>query len=194
MMQVANVNAFAAPIDAMRRREANALAQYMPPQNATAGAYGGGGGGDIGRYRDAIASIESAGSGDYRAIGPTHSKLGRALGRYQIMEANIPQWSREALGRVVSPDEFLANPAIQDAIFDHRFLGYVDRFGPQGAAEAWFAGPGGVGKINRKDVLGTTVGAYGQKFNRALGRAPSSQPPFTGSIASMSDLFTFLGV
>lgn len=120
-------------------------------------------------YRDAIAGIESAGSGDYAAVGPTHSKLGRALGRYQIMEANIGPWSREALGREVTPDEFMANPQLQDAIFDHRFGQYVDKYGPEGAAQAWFGGPGGVGKTNRKDVLGTSIGGYGQKFMKALG-------------------------
>jgi hypothetical protein len=121
------------------------------------------------RYRNAIASIESAGSGDYSAIGPTNAKLGRALGRYQIMEANIGPWSREALGRAVSADEFLANPQIQDAIFDHKFGGYVQKYGEEGAAQAWFAGEGGVGKLDRQDVLGTTVGGYGQKFVAALG-------------------------
>jgi hypothetical protein len=69
-----------------------------------------------GNYRDAIASIESAGSGDYSAIGPTNQKLGRPLGRYQVMEANIAPWSKQALGREVTPDEFLANPQIQDAV------------------------------------------------------------------------------
>ncbi|WP_201271719.1 hypothetical protein [Sinorhizobium meliloti] len=120
-------------------------------------------------YRDAIASIESKGSGDYNAVGPTNAKMGRALGRYQIMEANIAPWSREALGREVSADEFMANPQIQDAVFDHRFGQYVERFGPEGAAQAWFAGPGGVGKTNRKDALGTDVGTYGNKFMSALG-------------------------
>lgn len=119
-------------------------------------------------YRDAIAGIESAGSGDYGAIGPTHPKMGRALGRYQIMEANIGPWSKAALGREVSADEFMNNPQLQDAIFDHVFGGYVDQYGPEGAAQAWFAGPGGVGKTGRKDVLGTTVGDYGQMFMGAL--------------------------
>lgn len=123
----------------------------------------------MGPYRDAIASIESAGSGDYSAVGPTNERLGRALGRYQVMEANIGPWSREVLGREVSADEFLANPQLQDAIFDGKFGGYVDQFGPEGAAQAWFAGPGGVGKTDRKDVLGTSVGDYTQKFSAALG-------------------------
>lgn len=132
-------------------------------------------------YRNAIASIESAGSGDYSAVGPTNSKMGRALGRYQIMEANIGPWSQEALGRAVTPDEFLKNPKIQDAIFDAKFGGYVQKYGPEGAAQAWFAGPGGVGKTGRKDVLGTSVGDYGSKFTAALGRAPQ-RPVQTASL------------
>lgn len=139
------------------------------PSQRVAQAHGDAPASPMSPFRDAIASIESAGSGDYAAVGPTHSKLGRALGRYQIMEANIGPWSREALGREVTPAEFMANPQIQDAIFDHKFGTYVDQFGPEGAAQAWFAGPGGVGKTNRKDVLGTDVGSYGQKFMSALG-------------------------
>lgn len=128
-------------------------------------------------YRDAIASIESAGSGDYAAVGPTHPKLGRALGRYQVMEANIGPWSREALGREVTPDAFLADPKLQDAIFDAKFGGYVKQFGsPEAAAQAWFGGPGGVGKTDRKDVLGTSIGQYGEKFNKALGGQPMAEP------------------
>ncbi|MDX0320342.1 hypothetical protein GOC38_22385 [Sinorhizobium meliloti] len=135
----------------------------------------GGASGGSGSYCDAIASIESAGSGDYRAVGPTHPKMGRALGRYQIMEANVGPWSREVLGREVTPDEFMANPQLQDAIFDGKFNSYVQKFGPEGAAQAWFAGPGGVGKTNRKDSLGTDVGTYGRKFMSALG--PQAQQP-----------------
>lgn len=123
-------------------------------------------------FRDAIASIESAGSGDYGAVGPTHPKLGRALGRYQIMEANIGPWSREVLGREVTPEEFMANPQLQDAIFDGKFGGYVQQFGPEGAAQAWFAGPGGVGKLDRQDSLGTSVADYTAKFSNALGSSP----------------------
>lgn len=133
------------------------------------------------KYRDAIASIESRGSGNYSAVGPTNPKMGRALGRYQIMEANIGPWSQAALGRQITPEQFMASPALQDAIFDHKFGGYVDKYGPEGAAQAWFAGPGGVGKTERKDVLGTDVGSYGQKFMSALGGPPMSQPSSTGA-------------
>lgn len=126
--------------------------------------------GEIRAYLDALASIESAGSGDYSAIGPTHRKLGRALGRYQVMEENVGPWSRQALGRAVTADEFIRNPEIQDAVAAYKFREYVDRFGdPALAAQAWFAGPGGVG-TNRSDVLGTTVPEYARRFNSALSR------------------------
>lgn len=136
-------------------------------------------GSDMSAYRDAIASIESAGSGDYAAVGPTHPKLGRALGRYQVMEANIGPWSQEVLGRTVTPDEFMANPQLQDQIFDGKFQSYVSKFGPEGAAQAWFGGPGGVGKTDRKDSLGTSIGAYGQKFTNALGRPSNAAEAVT---------------
>lgn len=132
--------------------------------------------------RDAIASIESAGSGDYRAIGTPNRRLGRPLGRYQIMEANLPAWSREILGREVAPDEFLASPDLQDAIFDGKFGQYIDQYGLAGAAQAWFAGPGGVGRPDRTDELGTSVQEYGRKFLSALGRPASEafSPPRAG--------------
>ena len=137
------------------------------------------------QYRDAIASIESAGSGDYAAVGPTNPKLGRALGRYQVMEANIGPWSRKVLGYEVTPEEFLASPDLQDAIFDGVFGGYVNQYGPEGAAQAWFGGPGGVGKLGRSDVLGTSIGGYTDKFRAALGgnalAQPQNSPPQRGN-------------
>ena len=136
--------------------------------------------GGLGAYRNAIASIESG--GNYQAIGPT-TNGDRPYGKYQIMGRNIPEWSKEVLGYEVTPEQFLASPQIQDAVFDGKFGGYVAKYGPIGAAQAWLGGPGSVGKTGRKDVLGTSVGQYGQKFARALGLPSSSYsvgPGFRG--------------
>lgn len=142
------------------------------------------GSGGMTNYRDAIASIESKGSGDYSAVGPTHPKMGRALGRYQIMEANIGPWSQAALGRAVTPEEFMADPQLQDAVFDHQFSQYVQKYGPEGAAQAWLGGPGGVGKTDRKDSLGTSIGEYGKRFMAAGGGAQvASLDPSAGMSA-----------
>lgn len=120
-------------------------------------------------YRDAIAGIESAGSGDYSALGPVTKSGDRAYGRYQVMGANIPEWTLAALGRRLTPQEFLADADAQNAVFDHRFGSYAKKYGPEGAARAWFAGEGGMNKPGARDVLGTSVQGYGQKFVAGLG-------------------------
>lgn len=133
---------------------------------------------DMASYRQAIKNIESSG-GNYQIIGPTHPKLGRALGAYQVMEANVGPWSREALGREVSTAEFLKSPAIQDAIFDHKFGQFIARYGsPEDAASVWFTGrPRGTkGSDTATDSLGTSGANYVAMFQKHLGSASSAQP------------------
>lgn len=40
------------------------------------------------------------------------------------------------------------------------------KYGWEGASQAWFGGEGSVGKLNRKDVLGTSIGGYGSRFSQ----------------------------
>jgi len=128
-----------------------------------------------GPYAGAISSIESG--GNYKAIGPPTKTGDRAIGKYQVMANNIGPWSEEILGRKVTPQEFIASPEIQDKIFQGKFGQYADKYGPEGAARAWFAGEGGMNDPNRKDVLGTTVAGYGAKFSKALGYSPEEKRP-----------------
>jgi len=117
--------------------------------------------------RAAIASIESQGSGDYAARG---KELGndRALGRYQIMQSNLPEWSRQALGREVTADEFMADPKLQDQIFDAIYGGYVSQYGERGAASKWFTGS--ENEPQRSDVHGKLTGeSYADRYMKALG-------------------------
>jgi hypothetical protein len=119
------------------------------------------------RYADAISTVESG--GNYREIGPHTGSMGRALGKYQVMSANVGPWSKEVLGREVTPQEFISDPKLQDAIFEGKFGQYVEKYGPDGAARAWFAGEKGMKNPNAKDVLGTSVAEYSRRFNKALG-------------------------
>ena len=121
---------------------------------------------DGGSYADAISRIESGGR--YDLLGPRTSSGDRAYGKYQVMGENIPQWTRDALGRSMTPSEFLANPQAQDTVFNHRFGGYVNKYGPGGAARAWFAGEGGMNNPNARDQLGTSVGSYERQFLKGL--------------------------
>lgn len=108
---------------------------------------------------DAVSGKESG--GNYRAVGPTHSKYGRALGKYQVMETNVPSWTKEALGKSLTPDEFLADDKAQDAVFQHRFGGYLSRTGSiADAASMWHSGVPVAQAGNRKDSLGTKTTDY----------------------------------
>lgn len=129
------------------------------------------------QYRNAIAAVESRGTGDYTAVGKPTRTGDKAYGRYQVMGANIPDWTKEVLGRSMSPQEFLNDPKAQDAIFDAKFGGMVRQYGSvEKAARAWFTGsPTGKGS----DSLGTSADEYVAKFMRALGQ-PSDAAPVSG--------------
>lgn len=71
--------------------------------------------------RQAIIGQESG--ANFRAVN-RHSG---ALGYAQIMPENLPRWSKEALGFIVSRKDFLANPQLQIAIVDHRLNQYWQR-------------------------------------------------------------------
>ncbi|MGQ3275891.1 MAG: phage tail length tape measure family protein, partial [Shinella sp.] len=147
---------FAAPVGAVSRSALPAV----------------GAGGNMAAYRAAISQIESG--GNYGALGPVTRNGDRAYGKYQMMGNNIGPWSKDALGRSISSDEFLKNPALQDQIFDNQFGGYVNKYGPSGAAQAWFGGPGSVGKGGMgQDVLGTSGNSYVKMFETNVSKMGS---------------------
>jgi len=120
------------------------------------------------RWGDAIASIESSG-GNYGLLGPTTKSGDRAYGKYQVMGNNIADWTKNALGRALSPQEFLNDPDAQEAVFKQQFGNSVDKYGnPQDAASVWFSGRPMAQAGNASDILGTTVPGYVSKFNNYL--------------------------
>lgn len=126
----------------------------------------------------AIAKVESGGSGGYSAIGPATKSGDRAYGKYQVLGANIPQWTQEALGQRMTPQQFLANPQAQEKVFEHRFGGYLQRYGNmQDAASMWFSGKPFAGN-NRSDGY-NSVPQYVGKVLAAAGQGggtPQQQP------------------
>jgi hypothetical protein len=89
-----------------------------------------------------IAGVESGGSKDpYSAEGPVTSSGDRAYGKYQVMGANVPAWTEKYLGVRMTPEEFKANPAAQEKVFEGQFGSYLDRYGNlRDAASMWFSG------------------------------------------------------
>jgi hypothetical protein len=126
---------------------------------------------DFGR---AISSIESGGR--YDALGPM-TRGDRAYGKYQVMGNNIGPWTTQYLGRQLTPEQFVADPQAQDAVFNARFGELASKYGPGGAARAWFAGEKGMHNPAAKDILGTSVASYENKFMNALGLSGSGHSP-----------------
>lgn len=128
-------------------------------------------------YRAAIAGNESG--GNYQSLGPV-VKSGQyagqqALGKYGVMPGNLPEWSTAAVGRPVSAREFLANPQLQDAVFNHQFGSLLTKNSPQDAASIWLTGrPLAAGGAGAADQLGTTGQAYANKFTSQLPVAPAA--------------------
>lgn len=96
------------------------------------------------RIRWAMRMNES--SNNYGLLGPVITNGGRyhgdrAYGAYQVMGLNVPSWTEEALGRRMTPQEFLRDRRAQDQVFDYHFGRQVQRHGSlEDAASVWHSG------------------------------------------------------
>ena len=128
-------------------------------------------GGDFSKFLHAIQGQESG--GNYGAV----NKSSGALGKYQVMPANVANWSKAAIGRAISPQEFLRSPQLQEQVSQYQLRNYYNQFGPAGAAVAWYAGPGNAKKYVASKGRGFTkpqgaypsVSAYAQSILRKMG-------------------------
>lgn len=135
---------------------------------------GGSGGGLFADAKAKIANIESG--GNYKAKGPIitnkeSSYYGdRAYGKYQVMGKNVASWTKEALGKSLTIEQFYNSPEAQEKVFEHKFGSYVKQYGSErNAAKVWFGGAGALTNPNAKDVLGTSVEEYANKFDGGPG-------------------------
>lgn len=137
---------------------------------AAAPAAGAPAGFDMARAKAASANIESGGK--YDALGPVTKNGDRAYGKYQVMGANIPSWTKEAFGKPMTPEEFLADPAAQEKVYEQQFGKNVAKYGNVAdAASVWFTGKPLAQAGNVSDVLGTTAPQYVSKFMAGYGGA-----------------------
>lgn len=113
------------------------------------------------RFLRAIAAQESG--GNYRAV----NRSSGAMGKYQIMPFNINGsrrgWDYEVLGRDISTSQFMNDPNLQEQIARAKLLAYYNRYGARGAAEAWYGGPGSIGR--------SYVRGYSSSILRRMGLA-----------------------
>jgi len=86
----------------------------------------------------AISTQESG--GNYRAVGPSVQGGHHAYGKYQIMDYNIPSWTKKYYGKSLTPQQFLNNSAAQEATAKGMLKGYYNKYGARGAAAMWYSG------------------------------------------------------
>ena len=102
--------------------------------------------------------------GNYKAVNGGSG----ALGKYQIMPANVPSWSKKYMGTSWSPQQFLADPAKQDALAKAVLSDYYQKWGPRGAASAWYSGNPALNLNYNSQNGGPSIGSY---VDQVLGKA-----------------------
>lgn len=95
-----------------------------------------------------------------------------AVGAYQVMKANIPSWTKRALGYSVSWQTFRDSPSIQDKVASVVLGGYYNKYGAAGAASMWFSGQ--PNPNSKASDGGNTVSQYVAKVLAASGSSSTS--------------------
>lgn len=175
-------NIFAQQLAAQRAQRAQQEALAAPQPSYNPGSYSGGGapspsyagakGNTFESFLRAISGRESG--GNYRARNPDSG----ALGKYQIMPGNVSPWAREILGYSVTPQQFYNSPQLQEQIAQGMLRKYYTKWGPGGAAVAWYAGPGTAAKWVQNSNSGyynspqgkySSINAYALGILRSMG-------------------------
>ena len=127
---------------------------------------------DLDALLRAIGGQESG--GDY---GATNSRT-KAFGKYQIMPENWSIWSREA----GLPEGAEQTPENQEIVARYKLGEYLQKYGAEGAAAAWYGGEGavnwGADARNRKQGNGDepSVNEYVAQVMGRIGTARTPRP------------------
>jgi len=122
-----------------------------------------GGSSSFTKFINSIAKQESG--GNYKAVNSSSG----ALGKYQIMPANIASWSKEALGRSITPQQFLKNPNLQERVARSKLSYYFNKYGAAGAAKAWYGGEGAARRSsNSPQGSYPSINAYASKVTSRI--------------------------
>jgi hypothetical protein len=82
------------------------------------------------------AEGEQESTNNYGAVNPQSG----ALGRWQVMPSNLPDWLTDAGQSQMTPQQFIDNHAAQDAVANTILGGYFKEYGAAGAAAMWYSG------------------------------------------------------
>lgn len=130
---------------------------------------------NMGPVAGAIKAIESGGRYDEEGewITKKDGSRDQAIGAYQVMRSNIPSWTKEVLGVSMTAEEFKANKAAQDKVFQVKFKQAYDKYGTvEDAVSVWFTGrPYAKAVAAGARDINIPVQEYVARFQKALGTA-----------------------
>jgi len=131
--------------------------------------------GNMGPAAGAIKAIESGNKYDSEGewITKKNGTRDQAIGAYQVMRSNIPSWTKEVLGVSMTAEEFKANKAAQDRVFQVKFKQAYDKYGTiEDAVSVWFTGRPYAQAVREGALdVNITVQEYVARFQRAMGTA-----------------------
>jgi hypothetical protein len=118
---------------------------------------------DLEKLMGAIGQYESG--GNYKALGPVMPSGAyegdRAYGKYQVMGKNVPSWTKQALGKSMTPQQFLNDTKAQDAVARYFMGQHLDKYGtPEDVAAIWLSGKPLAGNTRTDLATGVSVPQY----------------------------------
>jgi len=147
----------------------------------------------IEQAKQGVSRVESG--GNYGAIGPDVKRkdgVDRAYGKYQVMGANIPSWTKQALGRSLTPQEFLNDKDAQEAVFEDQFKRNIAKYGSlEDAVSVWFSGRplAQATKAGARDVNMGVQDYVGKVMSGAVGPYKTAKTvPMTGEAPSLRNV------
>jgi hypothetical protein len=127
-------------------------------------------------FLEAMSSQESG--GDYSAV----NKNTGALGRWQVMPNNVPDWARRYLGIRLTAQQFLRSPQMQTRLVTAVLGSYVSKYGYRGAAAAWYSGQPQLENNYNKQKFGPSIGDY---VDSVMGKMGSTG--VSGAVRAITD-------
>jgi len=126
----------------------------------------------LARMRATTALMES--SNNPRITGkviPSGPYAGdKAYGLYQVMGKNVPDWTEKALGRRMTPNEYLEDTDAQHAVFNKIAGDNLRKYGNiPDAVSVWASGRPLSGNTTRDLVSGVPTSGYVSKFMKRMG-------------------------
>lgn len=135
----------------------------------------------------AILGNESNGS--YSSMSPVLTggsyKGQRSYGKYQVLESNIPSWTKQYYGQSLTPQQFLASPAAQEAVQKGKIGDLWTKYGNiQDVASIYFTGvpyAQAVAENRRDQATGMSVQDYVAKAASHFNASSATAQPGTAT-------------